>query len=187
MIRAPHDHRFWRKVAYNGPTPTHVPGLTTPCWIWTAHVDKNGYGIFWDCGKNIKAHRLAWMLTHERIIPDGFIVCHHCDNPRCLNPFGHLFLGTHADNSHDRDSKGRGVDHKGEKHPRARLTDDQAREIISLGRSSGRSHSSIAQQFHVARNVVTRIINRKAWKHLEGEGRPPATGDPPKPIQYSIP
>jgi len=49
---------------------------------------------------------VSWELSNGEI-PDGFHVCHHCDNPCCINP-DHLFLGTVADNMHDRDAKGRG-------------------------------------------------------------------------------
>lgn len=78
------------------------------CWRWVGACDDHGYGSFaLDGYKVIRAHRASWRL-HRGEIPTGYSVCHRCDRRHCVNP-DHLFLGTAADNAHDRDAKGRAM------------------------------------------------------------------------------
>lgn len=50
-------------------------------------------------------HRHAWELAYGPI-PKGMVICHTCDNTRCVN-ISHLFMGTQADNMRDMREKGR--------------------------------------------------------------------------------
>lgn len=88
--RATHNvaGRFWSKVE-RGPQ----------CWIWQAACSPSGYGKFWVSGHEVRAHRFVWELMHGPI-PEGLMVCHHCDTPPCVRP-DHLFLGTGSDNMRD--------------------------------------------------------------------------------------
>lgn len=58
---------------------------------------------------------------------------------------------------------------KGAEHPFAKLTDDAVREIRSE-RFASLPYSEIATHFGVSRSVITNIINRKTWTHLDGSG-----------------
>lgn len=78
---------------------------TETCWEWTACLNSKGYGTMAVLGRPVLAHRLSYEF-HKGKIPEGLYVCHHCDNPKCVNP-DHLFTGTNQDNQNDCVSKGR--------------------------------------------------------------------------------
>jgi hypothetical protein len=86
---------------------TDKSGGPDACWpISGCKVGLAGHGqIVADQGRRLYAHRAAWMLANGPI-PDGLVVCHRCDNPRCVNPT-HLFLDTQAGNVRDSHRKGR--------------------------------------------------------------------------------
>jgi len=82
----------------------------TPCIEWTQYCQPNGYGRVKATrfGKRIiYAHVLAWVDANGRLPGEGMHICHHCDNPPCIEPT-HLFEGTAGDNMRDRQAKGRG-------------------------------------------------------------------------------
>lgn len=52
------------------------------CWTWLGYFEHDGYGRLRVNWKNIRANRFAWELERGPI-PQGLLVCHHCDNPAC--------------------------------------------------------------------------------------------------------
>lgn len=134
------------------------------CWDWKAEKDIKGYGIM-NYSKTTKAHRISWLI-HYGDIPEGMLVCHHCDNPSCVNP-NHLFLGTVKDNNLDKVSKGRQKGAQGERNHGAILNEKQV-EVIRFLYSSGKySTYFLSDVFQVSRNCISRIINNITWKGME--------------------
>jgi len=134
----------------------------TGCWEWTGAKYWTGYGHIIADKVHYAAHRASYLL-HVGKIPDDKVVCHKCDNPPCVNP-DHLFLGTKADNSADMVRKMRSA--RGVKNGKAKLTEDDARAVLSLNKQ-GMSLGSLAKRFGVTKAAIRFIVIGKNWKHLQ--------------------
>ena len=172
MLTEEVKQRFWEKV-----------NKTDGCWLWTGANagEKCPHGRLSVGGKLVGAHRISWVI-HYGEIPDGLEVCHDCpggDNPKCTNP-DHLFLGTQKDNMRDAAAKGRmgkargdrnamrlypGL-LRGEKNGRAKLNEDQVREIRSQHAQCHSSYKELAIKYGVTKTLVGLIVTRKNWKHV---------------------
>lgn len=151
-----HDYQGWRKQRFACSFSPQPNG----CWNWTRRIGRGGYGNASYRGKNVQAHRLAWSLFRGPI-PEGMLVCHSCDNRRCVNP-AHLWLGTQKDNLGDRDAKGRSNYQRGARNGAAKL-DESA--VLAI-RADCRPIAQIAAQHRISQAAVSLIRNRKVWTHL---------------------
>lgn len=140
-----------------------LPDSISGCWNWQGYRQSSGYGQFRLDGKSVTAHRMAWQLWNDQLIPNELLVCHRCDNPRCVNP-AHLFLGSHSDNMQDCATKKR-LSSSGTRVKRKRkLTDDQVREIRAT-RYNKEPLAAIAARYGVSSSCVS-IIRRGLRKQL---------------------
>ena len=130
----------------------------TGCIEWQLHTNYYHYGQVHVNGKHEQTHRVSYRLNVGDI-HDGVSVCHHCDNPPCINP-DHLFLGTQKDNMRDAGNKGRMQ--RGEKHHNSKLT---RKDVIAIRKNNG-THKQIGKIFCVSGSVISEIKSRKAWRHV---------------------
>lgn len=147
------------------------------CWLWRAPIAADGYGRF-GCStygeggrKTYPAHKVSWELATGEKVRTGLLVCHHCDNRRCIRP-SHLFVGTHTDNMRDMWAKGRGWNHKppvmrGENSMQSRVS---AAQVIEFRRLflTGISCRELAKQFNLGHCLVSNAVSGRSWAHIPG-------------------
>jgi hypothetical protein len=121
------------------------------CWLWTAAMDKHGYGMLWNGKQMDRAHRVFYASANG-VNVSGVNVLHDCDNPSCVNP-AHLHAGTQADNMKERTIRGRSG---------KRITQETADKIKTM-LNIGAPQRTIAQLFGVSQRLVWNIDKGLIW------------------------
>ena len=88
------EKRFWDKVNV---------GKIDKCWNWKIGTGRARYyvdGKAWTASRFLMENILKRKLLKEEL------VCHHCDNPKCVNP-KHLYVGSQKENVRDMYERGR--------------------------------------------------------------------------------
>lgn len=137
--------RFWAKVER----------VESGCHEWQSTIHRDGYGKFWFNGKQVQAHRVAYILQVGEI-GERLHVLHRCDNRKCVNP-AHLYLGTPKQNTQDK------IDRCGW-HGNMRFPFDvveRARELYK----TGMTQQKIADELGIHQTQVSRYINGKQRLH----------------------
>jgi hypothetical protein len=95
------EAKFWRRIEKTA----------DGCWLWQGATKESGHGQIDFDGKNIRVHRLMWLLARQQDLPEyilsdsgefkPFVVRHlMCCNTHCCNP-AHLVGGTQTENVED--------------------------------------------------------------------------------------
>lgn len=92
--------------------------------------------------------------------PRGMEACHK-DGDCTNDSVGNLRWGTTVSNKDD--MVGHGTRLRGEQINTAKITEDDVREI----RKTGKPLKPLAEKFGVSETMISLILKRKAWKHVE--------------------
>lgn len=109
------------------------------------------------------SHRYSYQLANKEIITSDDKICHHCDNPSCVNP-NHLFKGTQPDNVRDMDNKNRRSPVLG--RGMCKFSDDQVKDIRKSSKSS-KSNKELAEEFKTTVNTIFSMKKYITYKHVE--------------------
>jgi hypothetical protein len=148
--------RFFKEVV--------MPYEGVDCLVWPYARCSNGYGRVWKDDRLQGVHRLVCEETHGPPPTAQHEAAHSCGKGHegCVTK-GHLSWKTPKENQADKFSHN--THNRGERHPMAKLTEPDVREIRSL-QGKERQHVT-AKRFGVSRNSVSNIQNGRTWLWLQ--------------------
>ena len=147
----------------------------TGCWDWAKGVNADGYGngLYVD-GRQVRAHRVSYLVTHGYLPPSDVFICHLCSNPSCCRP-DHLAAGTAWDNSQDTVAAGHHV--RNRKSLRRRKADALALQ------SSSDTNATLAERFGVSLSTISRA--RRGARRTSGNQSVKLTAEAVRDIRRS--
>lgn len=136
--------------------------LDNECWEWQKGKMRK-YGAIRLNGKSQLAHRVSYNVFVGEI-PNKMLICHHCDNPPCINP-KHLFLGTYKDNYQDCKNKNR-LNYKG--NFTKKLSKSLCGKIIRIKRALSKNKTiiEIALLTKMTQQEISDIRDKKIYADI---------------------
>lgn len=141
-----------------------VEKIENGCWEWTGFICKEtGYGRMNLNGQVTSCHRISLHLSGHDVTKGQAL--HHCDNKKCVCP-DHLYIGNYRDNVRDREQRNPGTQARGEAAAKAKLTEQQVREIRIKYAGGGYTNITLGAEYGISGHQVCMIVLRRNWKHV---------------------
>lgn len=143
---------------------TTQPDGTCRRWVFartpTGQRERRRYPVTRYAGTRVTVTRLVWSWQHGPV-PPGHDIDHtpSCRFADCVRP-DHLTCTTAGDRIADQAAHG--VFPRGDQHWAAKLTEDQARHILT----SPLPHQELATRYGVSLATIQAIRTHRRWKHL---------------------
>lgn len=141
-------------------------GTKEDCWEWKKGILRTGYGAFYMQRGNRKtfhSHRISWEMHNSAHIPTGGMICHTCDNRKCVNP-NHLYLGNSITNNRDTIARRRGNRTLGNNCSWTKIPDE---DIMSILKSS-ETQKVLAAKYGVHQSTISDIKRGKRRSSVSG-------------------
>lgn len=137
------------------------------CLVWPYRREKNGYGSIRKNGKNYFVHRVICEEAEGPPPSPAHQAAHSCGNGKGGGVTKrHLSWKTPKENNADKIIHG--TDNRGEKHNLAKLSEIDARKILSL--KGEEPMRDTAERFGVSISAISRIRSGKAWACIREGG-----------------
>jgi len=134
--------------------------------IWLKPVLKsNGYLVVTLSNRKIRGIHCLVLETYIGPCPDGMEACHN-NGIKPDNRLENLRWDTKRANQLDRQQHGTWNFVCGEDSKKAKLTEKDVRMIIYMWRTREFKQYEIAKIYGIGADEVSRIVNKKRWKHL---------------------
>jgi transposase len=161
----PDLHGYWcnkeGEIASSANREKSQPRILCPLIInsgyKTVHVEVEGKG------KRFTVHKLVALTFIQN--PHGYSCIDHLDSDKLNNCADNLEWVTQKENIRRCIEKGRFPSKKGELGSKAKLTEDQVKEIYQR-MSRGESTANLANEFGVKYNAIKAIYSGVNWSHL---------------------
>lgn len=134
------------------------------CLKWPYSTNSAGYGKIRLNGKLQHVNRVVCEAVNGPPPTPEHEAAHSCGkgHEACIAP-NHLSWKTPSANAFDKVTHG--TDNRGERHPLAKLSEADVREILGL--RGKLTHQKIADLYGVDRRHVGLILQRKTWRSLD--------------------